>query len=485
MSRTRTGDDLRVSGRVQPLLPVLVTVALTACSPTLEQLPDLGEAGVQPAPGWTASDAEPGAPSTGWIDRLDADALPALVEEALAANQSLRAVAARVEVARAQARIAGAATLPRLDAGAGASRRGSGTGGRRSTANSFDTSLTTSWEVDLWQRLSDTTRAGALDALGSEADFAAARLSLAASVARAWFDLLEAGQQQALAQETVRNFGDNLAVVEDGFRAGLYTALDVHLERANLAGAESRLEARREERDVAARSLEVLLGRYPADRLPTGAELPRLASPVPAGLPADLLERRPDLRAARLRLAAGGARLDAALKNRLPGLTLSATGGLSSDALRRLLDLDSLLFSIAADLAAPLFRGGELDAERDLARARVREALADYAQSVLVALREVESALTAESILARQEAALETAARESRSAEALALERYRSGLVDIVTWLEARRRAFDARSSLLSVRNRRLQNRVTLHLALGGDFNSTERDAPSTEGLRP
>ena len=161
-------------------------------------------------------------------------------------------------------------------------------------------------------------------------------------------------------------------------------------------------------------------------------------------------------------------------------MTLTASGGLSSSALRQFLDFDSLLFAIAADLAAPLLRGGELQGERDLARAEASEALATYADAVLNAFREVESALTAGAQLARQQVALETAARESSAAEDLALELYRSGLTDLVTWLEARRRAFDARSSLLSVSNQRLQNRISLHLALGGDFAPAGSDEEAT-----
>lgn len=453
-------------------LVLCASVALGACATTPSPPTRLADSGVAPPAQWQAPASASGPVGGSWLQDLGDPTLNALVEESLTGNFDLRAAAARVRAARARARIAGAAELPSLDAGAGASRRGSGSGGRRSTVNSFDASLSAAWEPDLWNRLADGTRAAALDALGSEADHAAARLSLAASVARGWFDLAEATAQVTLADETVRNFVDNLAVVEDGFRAGLNSALDVRLERSNLANAQSQLLALRVERDVAARSLEVLIGRYPADALVSNGMLPELDTPVPAGLPAGLLSRRPDLQAASLRLAANDARLAVALKNRLPGLTLTASGGLSSDELRRLLDFDALLFSLAAQLAAPLLRGGELDAQRDLARAQTMETLASYAQAVLTAFREVESALTAEDLLARQEAALKTAVVEARAAEELALERYRSGLTDIITWLEARRRAFVSRSTLLAVSNRRLRNRIALHLALGGDFSA-------------
>ena len=214
-----------------------------------------------------------------------------------------------------------------------------------------------------------------------------------------------------------------------------------------------------------------------------GTALSNIDGAVPSGLPAELLARRPDVRAAGLRLAASDERLNAALKNRLPRISLSASGGLSSAEMRNLLDFDALLWSLVSDLTAPLLRGGALDAERAVAAARDHQALADYAQVVLSALVEVEIALTAEGLLVEQEAALRIAEKESTEAEQLALDRYRSGLTDIVTWLEARQRAFDARSSLIAVNNRRLQNRIGLYRALGGDFSSEPVELlPATDG---
>jgi len=349
----------------------------------------------------------------------------------------------------------------------------------------FNARVNAAWEIDLWGRLANEKRAAARDADAAAADYQAARLSLAAAVAQAWFDAVEAELQVKLAQDTVRNFRDNLEVVHESFRAGLNSALDVRLERANLAGAEAELEASLIVRDRSVRSLEVLLGRYPSGELAVATELPMIESEVPAGLPAEILVRRPDVRSAALRLEASDERFSSARKNRLPGIALTASGGVSSGQLGNLLDYDAIIWSIAADLAAPVFQGGRLQAERDLAGAENEEVLSDYAQVVLVAFREVESALTAERILASQEAALEVAARESVEAEALALERYRAGLVDIITWLEARRRAFNARSSLLSVSNARLQNRIALYLALGGGFEakaSPRVERPVTSG---
>ncbi len=472
--------------RLAQLAAALALIIVAGCEAMDPVKTELTDTGLKVPADWSSV---PDSPSVrqAWLSDFEQSPLPALVAEAVSANYDLRAAAARVAQARARARIVGAEQRPQIDAGVGVSRSGLSTdGGRRLTVDSFNANVTASWELDVWGRLANDTLAATRDADAVSADYDAARLSLAAGVAQAWFDAVESELQVALAEETVRNFRDNLAIVSEGFRIGLSNALDVRLERANLAGAESELEASRLARDRAVRGLEVLLGRYPAGELAIATSLPAIETEVPAGLPAEILVRRPDVRAAVLRLEASDERLNSARKNRLPDIRLTADGGVSSNALHDLLDFDALVWSIAADLALPIFQGGRLDAERELARAEVEEVLADYAQVVLVAFREVEVALSAERYLARQESALRVAARESEEAQLLALERYRAGLVEFITWLEARRRAFNAKSALIVVSNLRLQNRIALYLALGGDFTAAAPSAvaaPKTKGV--
>lgn len=450
----------------------LIGLVLAGCEALTPVRTNFEDSGVVVPQHWSSA-ADAARVQQGWLEDFDDPTLGKLVGEAVATNYDLRSASARMQQARARARIVGAQLLPQVDVGVGASRADlSGSDGAGATVDRFDARVNASWEIDLWGRLANEKRAAARDADAAGADYRAARLSLAATVAQAWFDAVEAELQVKLAQDTVRNFRDNLEIVHEGFRAGLNSALDVRLERANLAGAEAEREASLIVRDRSVRSMEVLLGRYPSGELAVATDLPVIETEVPAGLPAEILVRRPDVRSVALRLEASDERFSAARKNRLPGIALTATGGVSSGELGNLLDFDAIIWSLAADLAAPVFQGGRLQAERDLARAENEEVLADYAQVVLVAFREVETALTAERILASQEAALEVAARESVEAEALALERYRAGLVDIITWLEARRRAFNARSSLLAVSNSRLQNRIALYLALGGGFDA-------------
>ena len=468
------------------LIPTLVSALLGGCQTLVPFRTDPQSAELPLADTWTTAVAGQ-AIASGWIQSLGDPRLSFLVAEAVAKNYDLRAAAARVRAAQAQAALTATGERPAVDLAAGATRRGSATAsGIRSTGNSFNTQFDVAWETDVWGRLADATNAAELDARAITADHAAARLSLAASVAQAWFNTLEAERQLALAKETARNFGDNLGIVEDGFRSGLNSALDVRLERANLAGAQARQAARTIDRDRALRGLELLLGRYPGAELATEQKLPHLTSSVPAGLPADLLRRRPDVRGAALRLQAADRRVDEARKERLPSIRLTGAGGVSSGELRHLLDFDSLLWNIATSIAAPIFDAGRIDAQVTLQKARADEALSNYAQTVLTAFLEVETALAAEAHLATQESALRTAADESERAATLALERYRKGLVDIITWLEARRRAFDARSSLINISNQRLQNRIALHLALAGDFtDANEGGAETRSGDAP
>ena len=470
-----------------PVLRFTVPAALSLASlvgcKSLEPVTvDIDGRTVSPPASWTTQvDGDPIA--SAWLARFESPQLSELVDEALRSNEDLRLAAANFRVARAQFALEAANEGAEVGFTGSASRRGVPlASGARNSTSSFETRLDAAWEADVWNRLSDLTLSAALNADASAADYAAARLSLAANVAQAWFNAVAAHLQEGLAQETVANFEDNLAIVEEGFRAGLATALDVRLERANLAGAQAKLQSRRVDLERARRSLEVLLGRYPAGTIALPDKLPPLQAAVPAGLPADLLTRRPDIRAAYMRIESSTKRQQAAGKARLPSLRLTSSGGLSSSELRNLLNFDSLLWSLALAIAAPIIDAGRIDAQVDLQAARADQQLAGYAKIVLQAFAEVENTLAAEGLLAERERALAVSAEESGLAAELALERYSKGLVDIVTWLEARRRSFDAHSALITVSNQRLQNRIALFLALGGDFGAADYTTAITEG---
>ena len=231
------------------------------------------------------------------------------------------------------------------------------------------------------------------------------------------------------------------------------------------------------------RQLEVILGRYPGAGLAAPQTLPGLPHPVPAGLPAELIARRPDLAAAERRLAALDRRVAGARRSLYPRLSLTGSAGTASNELGDLVDTDFSVWNLVGNLVQPLFQGGRLRANVDLQRARLEEAVNGFGQAALTAFLEVEHTLVAEDLLARRQVALDEAARQAEGARRLALEQYRYGLTDYIVVLESERRALLAQSEALAVRRARLDARVDLHLALGGGFEIT--DLPGIELAEP
>lgn len=459
------------------LAPCLLLGLLAGCRSTDRGLPEPTREILAPS-AWTAQlDGDPSLPVSGWLDELNDPQLQRLVDEALAQNFSLAAAAQRLEASRQSAVIAGAGLWPQVSGSADASRTKrpvtqvtGDVDAIRVQSESYGTSLGVRWEIDLWGRLRQAREAARLEYDATSEDYRAARFSLAANVARGWYDVVAAQEQVLLSQKTVESFEKNLRLIEERFRSGLNAALDVRLLRANVASARSSLEARRRLLDQSIRSLEILLGRYPAARLDPAGEFPVLRETTATGIPSDLILRRPDLVAANQRLEASGLDLRIERKNRLPSFSLTGSVGTATDDYETWFDSDFLITRLAAGVAQPIFQGGRLKAQRKLVEARFRQALEAFAQTSLNAFREVESALAAERYLRGEEEAVRLNVEESAAAEDLSWERYQAGLTNIITVLEAQRRAFNSRNSLIDIQNRRIQNRLTLHLALGGHF---------------
>ena len=469
---------------VRTLGSALVLLALCGCRTTSEDRSDQLE--VEAPDAFTVRSPAGALSDQGWLADFNDRQLDELVAEAQKNNPNLRATAARMKSVAANARAASAGLFPTASASSGASRnKRSGAAGFRLTNpvnDSFNLNAGIAWELDLWGKIQNRARAASADFEAAAADFQAARLSLAANTVGAWFNAVEAELQVRLSEQTLKSFQTNLTVIEQGFDRGVNAALDVRLTRANVANARGSLRQREQQRDAAIRALESLLGRYPGNKLAAAAELPRIARDIPVGLPSQLLNRRPDILAAERRLAAADERFKAARKDLLPTISLSSNGGTQSSELRDILDPDSNVWGFAANLAAPIFQGGRLRAVAKANQANIEAALASYTQTALNAFREVETALAAGGFLREREAALQAAAEESAQAEQLAWSQYQRGLVDIITVLESQRRSFNARSSLILISNQRLQNRLNLHLALGGDFDAlplTDLDSES------
>ena len=414
------------------------------------------------------------AASESWMDDFNDPVLMGLVEETLQQNFDLKAMSARMTAAYGTYLEERADLLPAFAGSFLASRRKrTATSGFQITnprVDNFELILNTSWELDLWGINRASRRAAYRDYQAETAAFESAKLSLVATLLKSWYNAVEAKLQVNLTQKTVENFEFTQSIVAQGFRQGLNSAFDVRLANANTFNAKNSLAEERLRYDSAIRLLEVILGRYPGGEIETSELLPTITSTIPAGLPSDLLLRRPDLIEARHRLMAAEERELAEKRNFLPVITLTGSGGTSSAMLKQALNSNFTIWTIAAGLAQPIFEGGRLKGRRQAQSARREEAFAEYAQAVLTAFREVEIALASEEFITTQMQRVKSAEAELTAAEALALERYRKGLESIITLLETQRRSVDAQRLSISLMKLKVQNRIDLYLALGGDF---------------
>jgi NodT family efflux transporter outer membrane factor (OMF) lipoprotein len=429
---------------------------------------------------WAAGATPSGPPEPEWWKSFGDPKLDALVDEAARRNFTLQAAAARIGSAIALARIAGADRLPQLGAGGQATRQKQVFVGLEipgfdgvltSTTTTLGLSLDVTWEIDLWGRVRSAQSAALADVQAEEADYRGARLSLEGQVAKTYFAAVESRRQIELSRRALESYRTTTSRIQDRFQRGLRPALDVALARTAETAAEAALRAREEEHAAASRQLDVLAGRYPSGKTSLAEALPELPPPIPAGLPSELVTRRPDLASAERRLAAAGLRVAEARAALYPRLSLTGSGGQTSNELKDLLDGDFTVWRVGANLLQPLFQGGRLRANVDLARARSEEVLALYAAQALRAFGEVESALAAEAIVAAREAALRQGLADARNALDQAERRYLAGLTDLLTLQESQRRLYEIESQIFAVARRRLETRVNLHLALGGGFS--------------
>jgi NodT family efflux transporter outer membrane factor (OMF) lipoprotein len=425
-----------------------------------EVLPDAA------APGqWTAGRPAPGEVQGDWLATFKDPRLEALVMEAIAHNADLSLAAARVEQAAAYVRAAGGQLYPAVDLLA----RG---GGEMSGDNSGleGVLVSASWELDLWGRVRYSKRSAEDQYASTEADYAYARQSLAAQVAKSWFLATEASLQRDLLTEVVTAATKLLELADNRWDVGIGSEFDVASARVNLESYRDRLRQVQLAYEQALRGLELLVGRYPAAEIEAPAQFGELTAGIPAGLPSELLERRPDVIAAQKRIAAAFSRVKEAQAARLPRISLTGSVSDLSSELFVLQDRDNPVWSIGGSLFAPLFTGGTLKAQVEIRTAEQKQAVAQYVQAARAAFGDVENALSSELALEDRETILAAAVSDSARALELAEIRYRVGSGDLRS-VEQQQLAYQtSRMNLLRVQAERRVQRVNLHLALGGDF---------------
>jgi NodT family efflux transporter outer membrane factor (OMF) lipoprotein len=416
-----------------------------------------------------------------WWERFGDPTTIVLVRQALESNNDLKAAAARV--LQAQAALAETRGLLWPDVSYNLSRdrskRSFNFGGRfsvMSTTWSQDISVT--YILDLFGKLRRSQRAAWADMLAAEANEQALINSMVATVIKLRVDIATIQRRLAIARANTQSREKTLEIVERRYAQGLVGPVDVRLARENLAASKAVEPVIELSLTTAHHALDVLLGRRPgtSENLPeTLADLPNL-EPVPIGLPASLLDRRPDVKAAESALWASNERIGVSVAQLYPDLTLTASVGRSADMWRDIWISETETYFALLRLAQPIFKGGQLRAQVDAAKARYAELAANYAGTILTAMQEVEDALVSEQMMQTQLGHAQIRLTEAKAAESLARQRYQSGVAGILTVLESQRRGRMAEEELTILKGQIWTTRVNLYLALGGHWDQEQQE---------
>ncbi len=425
--------------------------------------------------------AAPGAPGSladrPWAQVFPVPELTTLIDEALLGAGELRIAVERVELARAQYGLQRAAMWPSIDASASAGRQR--TPGADPAANVISQSATLTlvmpaWEIDLWGKLAARTEAARRDVLASEAAAQGVRISVAAQVSTLYLDLLDLDNQIEITHRTRDSRRQSLRITRARFDEGVSSILDVRQAESLLGSSEQALADLHRRVVQAENALSVLLGRNPGT-IARSTRLEALALPAgaTAGLPSELLQRRPDIRAAEEALRGAGANIEAARKAFLPSLSLSTMLGFASPELASLFDSGRYAWSIQPAITWPLFDAGRLQSGVEVAEAQQRILVEQYRSAIRQAFREVSDALVGLEQLARQREAGLGVVVASRERLRISRARYLAGITSYFEVLDAERQLFDSEVGFSQVTRANHQALVQLYLALGGGWRDS------------
>ena len=469
--------------RTDRTLAVIVALALAGCA--LQPLPRREETAKQALPNvaapeqWVAPGSAPSPVADDWLASFNDPQLNQLVKEAIAYNADLRIAAARVDTAAAYLAGAKSPLWPQVNLLARGGGKMSGDSSGLQGVGLFAT-----WELDLWGRVRSVVRATELQYESAQLDAEYARQSLAALVAKSWILAIEARLQIAQAEAGLRAAEELASLANDRFRVGSGDEYELTVARANVETFRDTLRNLQLAYQNALRALETLLGRYPAAAVAVEEQLPEWPGPVPAGLPSELLERRPDVVAAERRVAEAFYRTEEAKAARLPAIKLTANFTSISSELFLLKPRDNPLFSAGASLLQPIFLGGLLQSQVDARTAEQQAAIADYGKVGQRAFGEVEAALSAGFAAGEREEILVRAVGENARGLELANVKFRVGSIDLRRVQEQQLSLYSARVALLRMQAERLVQRVNLHLALGGSFEPAAKTSDASGGAR-
>ena len=451
-------------------------LVLTACTVTPDYEPpelDIPETYIDSSDKPLSPD--PGVANLPWWELFDDQQLKFLIQTALIENEDLRIALARIAEARAALGITRADQFPKLDFNMTGGRQQQSedlfgpTGGNAEGFNQMTVDL--SFEIDLWGRLRRATEAARAELLSTSATQSNVTISIVAAVATAYFQLRDFDQRLAIAERTVISRQESLNIIQARFNKGTVAELDVNQAQIELEGAKAvRASTRRLVRQTE-NALSVLLGRNPGP-IQRGKRLAEQVLPpqIPAGLPSDLLWRRPDVMAAEQTLIAQTARIGVAQAARFPTLSLTGSFGGASEDLSDITSGEANIWNLFGNIFAPLFNAGKLKANVEAERARTEQALYSYEQSLQIAFQEVEDALIGVETYEQEYAARYRQVIAARNAARLSRARYDGGVVSYLEVLDSERSLFQAELQESQTLQLKLNSIVQLYKALGGGW---------------
>lgn len=422
-----------------------------------------------PQAGWINAEAARDWQAGRWWALFEDPTLDALMQRVEIGNQNLAIAVANVAQAQALLRQQQAQLWPTVGASASEQRSG---GERQSTGSSANLGLNVSWAPDLWGRLGDAARAQGASVQASEADLAAARLSAQGSLAQAYFSLRELDAEIALMDEIIRGYERSAKITQNRYDAGIAARTDTLQAQSTLDNAHASRVALQRSRALSEHAIALLIGETPAGFTLAAAAWQDRVPAVPAGVPSELLLRRPDVAAAERSVSAANARIGVARAAYFPQLTLSGSLGAGGSHLADIVSAPRLLWSLGLSLAQYVFDGGQRTAAVDQAIAAHEGATASYRQTALSAMKDVEDQLTTLQTLAEQLERTRAVANASGRIEQQMMNRYQSGLAAYTEVVTVQASALSARRSLMQLQLQRQQAAVSLIQALGGGWQA-------------
>lgn len=453
-------------------------IATGSCAP----VPPYQRPDVQVPGGWQATTQNAGIwPDAEWWKEFRNPELDALIAEAVANNRDLRAAIVRIDEARARAKIAGAGRFPTLSAAAGPGRDTGEGRGHRATSRDIFAGLQASYELDLFGKYSASAAAALARLEASVFDQQTVAIALESEVAATYFQVLSLRDRQSVLQQAISAADRVRNILKSREQAGGSSDVELAQQGSALATQKAALPALIQAERESINALAILLGRNPEGFVVTTRSLQAVRlPPVVAGLPSELLLRRPDMRRSEAALRAVHFDWQSSHASRFPSIVLTVAGGFASNALGSLFNPGSLLFTVAGSLTAPIFAGGRLEGQEKLDAARYRELVEQYYGSAIAAFRDVENALNANELNERELGLRREAYAQAQRAFQLLDVRYSAGAIDFLPVLDAQRSAVETADALKRAEYARFVARINLYKALGGGWS--EADLSSTKG---